>query len=137
MSLGPLTDAVDAATREALELVPRIWERDHTVWSDDPTEISDRLGWLDAPERADEVIGDLERLAASVVADRVTDVLLVGMGGSSLYPEVLATIFGPAAGSPRLRVLDSTDSAAVLATERALPWQATLLVPASKSGGTV
>jgi transaldolase / glucose-6-phosphate isomerase len=137
MSLGPLTDAVDAATREALELVPRIWDRDHTVWSDDPTEISDRLGWLDAPERADEVIGELERLAAAVVADGITDVLLVGMGGSSLYPEVLATIFGPAAGSPRLRVLDSTDPAAVLATERALPWQATLLVPASKSGGTV
>jgi glucose-6-phosphate isomerase len=135
--LGPLTDAVEAATREALSLVPRIWERDHTVWADDPTEISDRLGWLDAPERADAIVDDLHRLAADVVADGVTDVLLVGMGGSSLYPEVLATTFGSAAGSPRLRVLDSTDPAAVLATEDALPWQATLLVPASKSGTTV
>jgi glucose-6-phosphate isomerase len=135
--LGPLTDAVEAATREALALVPRIWERDHTVWAEDPTEISDRLGWLDAPARAEAIIDDLERLAAEAVADGVTDVLLVGMGGSSLYPEVLTTTFGAAAGSPRLRVLDSTDPAAVLAAERALPWQATLVVPASKSGTTV
>ncbi|MEX2503863.1 MAG: hypothetical protein WD378_03370 [Egicoccus sp.] len=137
MSLGPLTDAVADATAQAMALVPRIWDRDHTVWRDDPTEISDRLGWLDAPERADEVTGDLQRLAADVVADGFTDVLLVGMGGSSLYPEVLATVFGPVAGHPRLRVLDSVDPAAVDALERDLPWQATLLVPASKSGGTV
>jgi glucose-6-phosphate isomerase len=137
MSLGPLTDAVEAATRDALALVPRIWDRDHTVWGDDPAEISDRLGWLDAPERADATIPDLGRLAAEVVADGATDVLLVGMGGSSLYPEVLATTFGGTAGSLRLRVLDSTDPGAVLAAERALPWQATLLVPASKSGTTV
>jgi glucose-6-phosphate isomerase len=137
MSLGPLTDAVEAATRAALALVPRIWDRDHTVWNDDPTEISDRLGWLDAPERAEPVSAELERIAAEVIADGATDVLLVGMGGSSLYPEVLATVFGPAAGSPRLRVLDSTDPGAVLAAERSLPWQATVLIPASKSGTTV
>jgi glucose-6-phosphate isomerase len=137
MMLGPLTDAVETATREVLAIVPRIWDRDHTVWGESPTEISDRLGWLDAPERADEVVADLQRLAAEVVADGVTDVLLVGMGGSSLYPEVLATAHGPAAGSPRLRVLDSTDPGAVLHAERNLPWQATLLVPASKSGTTV
>ncbi|HSK21646.1 MAG TPA: hypothetical protein VK906_00640 [Egicoccus sp.] len=137
MSLGPLTDAVADATTQAVALVPRIWDRDHTVWRDDPTEISDRLGWLDAPERAKAVVGELQRLAADVVADGFTDVLLVGMGGSSLYPEVLATVFGPAAGHPRLRVLDSVDPAAVVAVERELPWQATLLVPASKSGGTV
>ncbi|MFA9429464.1 glucose-6-phosphate isomerase [Egicoccus sp. AB-alg2] len=137
MTLGPLTDAVSSATTQAMELVPRMWERDHTVWRDDPTEISDRLGWLDAPERADEILGELTRLVADVVADGITDVLLVGMGGSSLYPEVLATTFGPSAGFPRLRVLDSVDPAAVAAVEQDLPWQATLLVPASKSGGTV
>jgi len=137
MTLGPLTDAVTDATLRAMALVPRLWDRDHTVWGDDPTEISDRLGWLDAPERADAVAAALTRLAADVVADGITDVLLVGMGGSSLYPEVLATTFGPQPGFPRLRVLDSVDPAAVAATERDLPWQATLLVPASKSGGTV
>lgn len=137
MTLGPLSEAVTAATEEAMSLVPRMWDRDHTVWGDDPTEIADRLGWLDAPQRADDLVADLTRLAGDVVSDGVTDVLLVGMGGSSLYPEVLVRTFGPAAGSPRLRVLDSTDPAAVLAVEEELPWTATLLVPASKSGGTI
>lgn len=137
MQLGPLTEDVAAASAEALELVPRIWDRDHTVWGEDPTEIADRLGWLDAPERAAGTVANLRRAADAVIADGVTDVLLVGMGGSSLYPEVLATVFGPRPGSPRLRVLDSTDPRAVLAAEEALPWSSTLLVPASKSGTTI
>jgi transaldolase/glucose-6-phosphate isomerase len=135
--LGPLTDAARTAVDEAMAIVPRIWDRDHTVWGEDPTEISDRLGWLEAPERADEVMADLQRIATSVIDDGVTDVLLVGMGGSSLYPLVLSTVFGPMAGHPRLWVLDSTDPAAVLEIENELPWAATLVVPASKSGGTV
>ena len=137
MELGPLTDAVAAATTEAMELVPRIWDRDHTVWGEDPTEIADRLGWLDAPERADGVADELHRAANEVAADAITDVLLVGMGGSSLYPEVLSTTYGAQGGAPRLHVLDSTDPAAVLAVEEALPWSRTLLVPASKSGTTI
>lgn len=137
MHLGPLTANVDAAIAEALALVPRIAARDHTVWGEDPTEIADRLGWLDAPSRADEVVDDLRRLAHGVVDERFTDVLLIGMGGSSLYPEVLATTFGSAIGSPRLWVLDSTDPAAVLRIEDELPWGETLLVPASKSGTTI
>lgn len=137
MRLGPLSDGVATATDEALRLVPRIWEHDHSVWGDDPTEISDRLGWLEAPERAASLLPGLRRTADAVLADGVTDVLLVGMGGSSLYPEVLGTVFGPHPDAPRLRVLDSTDPAAVLAVEEALPWTSTLLVPASKSGTTI
>lgn len=137
MELGPLTDAVAAATTEAMTLVPRIWDHDHTVWGPEPTEIADRLGWLDAPDRADAVAPYLHDAAAEVRADGITDVLLVGMGGSSLYPEVLATTYGPRSGAPRLRVLDSTDPGAVLAVEEALPWSSTLLVPASKSGTTI
>ncbi len=137
MSLGPLADDVRAATAEALSAVPRIWDRDHTVWSEDPTELADRLGWLDAPTRADEVKADLEALAADVRADGITDVILVGMGGSSLYPAVLASTFGAAEGAPALHVLDSTDPAAVLQVERSVPWDTTLVVPASKSGGTI
>jgi glucose-6-phosphate isomerase len=137
VSLGPLTDAAADAIDRALALVPRIWERDHTVWGEDPTEIADRLGWLDAPERAEQAIPELERIAASIVDDGITDVLLVGMGGSSLYPEVLVRTFGPMAGSPRLRVLDSTDPRAVLLVEEELPWTATVVVPASKSGTTI
>ncbi|MFP4636348.1 MAG: glucose-6-phosphate isomerase [Nitriliruptoraceae bacterium] len=136
-TLGPLHDQAAAAIEEAMPLVPRLWERDHTLWDDDPTEISDRLGWLDAVERADQLLAELGRLSTGVVADGITDVLLVGMGGSSLYPEVLARCLGPAAGAPRLTVLDSTDPAAVLAAERSLPWSTTLVVPASKSGTTI
>jgi glucose-6-phosphate isomerase len=136
VSLGPLSDAADDAIREAFALVPRVNDRDWTVWGDEPTELADRLGWLDAPERADGVIPDLVHLAAAIREDGVTHVLLVGMGGSSLYPAVLDATSGSAPGWPRLRVLDSTDPAAVLAVERELPWTATLLVPASKSGGT-
>ncbi len=134
--LGPLSDAAADETREALALVPRINARDWTVWGDDPTELADRLGWLDAPERAEGSIPELTHLAASVRDDGITDVLLVGMGGSSLYPSVLDATSGSAPGWPRLRVLDSTDPAAVLAVERELPWTATLVIPASKSGGT-
>jgi transaldolase / glucose-6-phosphate isomerase len=135
--LGGLAPTASTAIEEALALVPRIWARDHTVWSEDPTELADRLGWLDAPERGTAYVPDLQQLASDLVADGVTDVLLVGMGGSSLYPEVLSQVFGPAAGAPRLTVLDSTDPAAVLAVERRLPWNATVVVPASKSGTTI
>ena len=120
MSLGPLSDAVTSATDDAMGIVPRMWARDHTPWGAEPTEIADRLGWLEAPERADALVPELVELAQSVVSDGITDVLLVGMGGSSLYPEVLVRTFGPAAGSPRVRVLDSTDPAAVLAAEAEL-----------------
>ncbi|MTV25786.1 glucose-6-phosphate isomerase [Nitriliruptoraceae bacterium ZYF776] len=136
-TLGSLAAAVDSAVDEAFALVPRIADRDHTVWQDDPTEVADRLGWLDAPERAAELLPQLRDFAAEVVADGITDVVLTGMGGSSLYPEVLVRTFGSAAGSPRLHVLDSTDPQAVLRLERQVPWGATLVVAASKSGGTV
>jgi glucose-6-phosphate isomerase len=137
LDLGPLADAAAAAIDEAMAIVPRIWDRDHTVWDEDPTEIADRLGWLDAPERGEAYLPDYERIVVDAVGDGITDVLLVGMGGSSLFPEVLARVFGPAAGSPRLTVLDSTDPGAVLEVERRLPWSSTLVVPASKSGTTI
>ena len=137
MTLGPLSDAVATATEEAFALVDRVARRDHTVWEPSPQEIEDRLGWLDAAERGRDTEPRTGQLADELVDDGFTDVLLVGMGGSSLYPEVLARTFGPAPGFPRLRVLDSTDPAAVLRVEHELPWQSTLLVPASKSGTTL
>jgi glucose-6-phosphate isomerase len=136
-TLGSLAADVDAAIAEALTLVGRIADRDHTVWQDDPTEVADRLGWLDAPARAAGDLPALRATAEGLVADGITDVVLTGMGGSSLYPEVLATTFGSAPDHPRLHVIDSTDPGAVLAIERNLPWGATVVVAASKSGGTV
>jgi transaldolase/glucose-6-phosphate isomerase len=135
--LGAIAGAIDAADDEVLELIPRIWGRDHTVWQDDPTEVSDRLGWLDSPVEFSERTDELRAFAREVVDDGFTDVLLVGMGGSSLYPEVLARTFGPAEGHPNLTVLDSTDPAAVARVERELPLETTLVVAASKSGTTI
>ncbi len=136
-SLAGVARAADEATEAARALIPRIRERDHTVWRPDPAEVADRLGWLDAPRQGRQQVGDLRSLAAEVVGDGMTDVALVGMGGSSLFPEVLARTFGPAPGHPRLHVLDTTDPRAVLDLEARLPWTATLLVAASKSGTTV
>ncbi|WP_052668224.1 hypothetical protein [Nitriliruptor alkaliphilus] len=136
-ALGSLATDVDAAIADALALIPRLTARDHTVWQQDPTEVADRLGWLDAPQRAARDLDHLREVAAGLVADGITDVVLTGMGGSSLYPEVLATTFGAAPDHPRLHVLDSTDPGAVLALERQVPWSATVVVAASKSGTTV
>jgi glucose-6-phosphate isomerase len=133
-SLGQLTPAVDEAHERARGLLGRIEQRDHTVWQDDPTEVADRLGWLDAPRVAVETGPELRAIAEEVVADGFTDVVVVGMGGSSLFPEVLARTFGPVPDHPTLHVLDTTDPGAVLATEARLPWETTLVVPASKSG---
>ncbi len=136
-SLGPISRAVEAADADARSFLDRLRARDHTVWQSDPTEVADRLGWLDAPADAERLVSRLTSFSSEVVADGVTDVALVGMGGSSLFPEVLARTFGPAAGHPRLHVLDSTDPGAVLGLEARLPWTATLVLAASKSGTTV
>src|SRR4051812_26873498 len=93
--LGPLEDAVRTTVDDlvARRVVERVWARDHTVWQEDPTEVADRLGWLDV---AQEVLADRERLdtfAATAAADGLTHVVVMGMGGSSLFPEVLARTF--------------------------------------------
>lgn len=136
-SLGGLERSVGAAHDEARALVARIRERDHTVWQRDPTEVADRLGWLDAPRRAEEEADGLTGFAAEAADDGLTEAALLGMGGSSLFPELLARTFGPAAGHLGLHVLDSTDPGAVLDLERRLPWGSTLVVAASKSGTTL
>jgi transaldolase/glucose-6-phosphate isomerase len=134
--LGSLKRAVDEAAQTAAAWVPRIWQRDHTVWQEDPTEVADRLGWLDCPTGFQSETARLRAFADGLAEDGITDVLLVGMGGSSLYPEVLATTFGAQEGAPRLTVLDSTAPAAVTRVRDALDWTSTLVVAASKSGGT-
>ncbi|MEY3020064.1 MAG: Glucose-6-phosphate isomerase, partial [Actinomycetota bacterium] len=95
------------------------------------------IGWVDAPFDADRVGPELTRLVAELDAEGVTDAVLVGMGGSSLYAEVLERLIGPATGAPRLWILDSTDPAALLRLERELPWSTTVVIAASKSGTTI
>lgn len=118
-------------------VLPRIWARDHTLWKPDPTEITNRLGWLDIAERMRDELPGIRALVEAVQADGYTHALLLGMGGSSLAPEVFARTFGVAPGALTLAVLDSTDPGAVLAWAESLPLDKTLLLVSTKSGGTV
>lgn len=133
----PLRGAVgDAATAwDAAGSTARLWARDATLWTG--ADEARWLGWLSAPADAVEAVPSLDAFAAEVRAEGFSDVLLLGMGGSSLCPEVLAESFGQQPGSPRLRVLDSTDPAQVAALERTLPLARTLMIVASKSGTTL
>lgn len=137
--LGAYAPAVDAAlTRLAAdEIVRRIWARDHTVWKPDPREISNRLGWLDVAGRMRPELPAIEALAAALRAERYTHALLLGMGGSSLAPEVFRKTFGVSSGALDLAVLDSTDPGAVLAWADRLDLARTLFIVSTKSGGTV
>ncbi|MBN1827573.1 MAG: hypothetical protein JW884_00300, partial [Deltaproteobacteria bacterium] len=98
-------------------ILKRILHHDHRVWKEDPAEISNRLGWLACPHAMESAIDDLERFAASVAGEGFTDVALIGMGGSSLAPEVLVRLLGSRPDRLRLRILDSTDPGAVVAAE--------------------
>ena len=137
--LGTLGPAVDAAIADLVgrDAVARLWSGDHTLWQDDPTEVADRLGWLRVGPEVAAARADLDAFAADVYGDGFTNVLLMGMGGSSLFPEVIATTFAHPDDRPRLAVLDSTDPAAVRRVEAALDLDHTLFVAASKSGSTL
>jgi transaldolase / glucose-6-phosphate isomerase len=116
--------AVDTA-----ELVERIWSRDATVWTG--RDEAKWLGWLDEPRRMLERVGELEGFAAATAG--FPHVVLLGMGGSSLAPEVLRRTFE----GDRLRVLDTTHPAALRRLADALDLEKTLFVVASKSGTTL
>lgn len=135
---GPLADAVAAETADAERLAAALWAHDPAGWSDDPVvreKIANRLGWLTSPALMAESIDRLGSFAESVRRDRITDVVLLGMGGSSLAPEVLRGVLGVAPGWPRFQMLDSTDPGAIRAI--ASPPERTLYILASKSGTTI
>jgi glucose-6-phosphate isomerase len=113
----------------------RIWDGDATVWTG--RDEAHWLGWLDAPEREVARLGDYAELARVAARKGVRDVLLLGMGGSSLGAEVLRRSFGDLPGSPRLSVLDSTHPDQVRAFADRLDPETTWVVVASKSGSTV
>lgn len=137
--LGVLQASVDAELSGLREqqVATRIWARDYTVWKPEPTEISNRLGWLDSPEVMLPQLEALSALAHEVQAEGFTHALLLGMGGSSLAPEVFRLTFGVAPGGLDLAVVDSTDPGAVLDAERRVDLRRTLFVVSTKSGGTV
>jgi hypothetical protein len=138
-----LDDELSAAVDRRLEalasasIVPRIWARDHTVWRPAPTEIADRLGWLAAPHASRPLAPRLLAFAQEVAAEGITHAVLMGMGGSSLAPEVFRSVLGVAAGALDLRVLDSTHPDAIVALEADVPLDRCLFVASSKSGTTI
>jgi transaldolase/glucose-6-phosphate isomerase len=141
IEIDPGSDEAKGAFATELErwreggLVRRLWAGDKTLWTSDN---EDRwLGWLDIVERELGDIGELQTFAAEVKALGYSDVVLLGMGGSSLGPEVLAECFGRQAGWPRFHMLDSTDPAQIAAIEQAVDLKQTLFITSSKSGGTL
>ena len=127
-----------AALREQ-DFGARLWEHDTTLWSSDPAQqavIDQALGWLDVVEDVRGELTNLRLFADEVRADGYTQAVLLGMGGSSLAPEVLRTTFGVADGYLDLHVLDTTDPVAIARLERRLDLEHTLFIVSSKSGGT-
>ena len=137
--LGGLQPAVEERLRrwQADRFVPRLWEKDYRLWSPEPApELTDRLGWLNLPETMREQMDSVAAFAENAKAEGTKHVVLLGMGGSSLAPEVFQRMFGSAPGYPELRVLDSTHPEAVRAVEAAVDLSRTLFLVSSKSGTT-
>lgn len=117
------------------DVVRRIWARDLTVWSGAD---EDRwLGWLTLPMQERSAVARVVQFAGEIKAGGVQDVVLLGMGGSSLAPEVIQSIVGRGDGYPKLHVLDSTDPGRILSIERAIDLRRALFLVASKSGSTL
>jgi transaldolase / glucose-6-phosphate isomerase len=133
--LGELEDRVLARLKTLAhdDVVSRIWARDHSVWKDDPTEIADRLGWLDAVDRSRRELAELRSLADEARGDGLSHVVLLGMGGSSLAAEVSAAVHR----STGLTVMDTTHPDAIARLERHIPSTETVFVVSSKSGTTI
>lgn len=139
VDLGDHQGTVDTALAEIRDnhVVKRIWQHDHTVWRADPSEITNRLGWLHLPENMPEQVGRIMGLVEAVRNDGYTHALLLGMGGSSLAPEMFASVFGQSADGPKLAVFDSTDPDMLRDRAGDLDLPKTLFIVATKSGGTV
>jgi glucose-6-phosphate isomerase len=138
---GPYSEHVHNALKrmDDEQWIHRVWSKDAGLWKTDEAHkkiIENALGWIEVPEASLERAGELEEFAREVREAGFTHVLLLGMGGSSLCPEVFRRTFGRIEGFPRLMVLDSTDPATVRATEESINIERTLFIVASKSGTT-
>ncbi len=118
-------------------IVSRIWDKDYTVWRNDPTEISNRLGWLDCSDVAKTKLDEITNFVDEIKADGFTHALLLGMGGSSLAPEVFKKVLGVESGYLNLSVLDSTHPDQVQSMIDKFSKEKTLFIVSTKSGGTV
>lgn len=137
--LGGCRQLVEAAIEQMQDsaVAARVWAKDYTLWKPSPEEISNRLGWLKSPSEMLLKLHEMQSFADEVRTAGYTRVLLLGMGGSSLAPEVFRRTFGAAQGFLDLAVLDSTDPAAVLSMAEKCDPAKTLFIVSTKSGGTV
>ncbi len=137
--LGPSQSAVENGLQQlsAQKIIPRIWAHDHTVWKPEPDEITNRLGWLHIAEAMQAEIARLEALREALIGQGYTHAVVLGMGGSSLAPEVFSNTFDARRPCLHVQILDSTDPGVVLALEEDLNLHTTLFIVATKSGGTV
>jgi glucose-6-phosphate isomerase len=118
----------------------RLWDKDPDLWRPEAEHhkiIKNRLGWLAALDWSKKQIPELESFAQEIVEVGFTSVILLGMGGSSLCPEVFRLTFGSTSGFPNLHVLDTTDADTILEIEHKVNLENTLFIVASKSGGTI
>src|SRR3954452_1044178 len=115
----------------------RIWRHDETLWGGPGPEIGNRLGWLTISEKMLDHASDLGEFVEEVRSEGFTDAVLLGMGGSSLGPEVIRRSYGEIPEGLKLQVLDFTDPEAVLEVEKSIDLDKTLFIVSSKSGGTI
>jgi glucose-6-phosphate isomerase len=130
-----IISALDAMRRD--NIIARIWAKDYTVWKPAPDEIANRLGWLDAPAETLEKINYIRATLELFTKGSINDVVLLGMGGSSLAAEVFNKIFGSEAGYPQLHIMDTTDPVLIFQLTQHLDLGKTLFLVCSKSGTTL
>jgi transaldolase/glucose-6-phosphate isomerase len=141
-SLGALEKAVNQRLRQLEQgtVVRRIEQKDASLWKSNGTvekEIRDRLGWLQVADRMEERIPDLQALAKELYQEGFRDAVVLGMGGSSLAPEVFSQTFKAPSGALTVHVLDTTDPAAIAALEQEIDLEKSVFIVASKSGTTL
>lgn len=143
-TVGPGSGVVHAELRLAdvefelrAEIGERIWTRDSGLWAVGEDDPADRLGWLDLPQSMGDRVPELRALAKEVRADGISEIALLGMGGSSLAPEMYARTLRRAPGYPNLTVIDTTHPREIETVARGLDLDHTLFLVSSKSGGTL
>lgn len=125
---------------EKENFLPRLLQGDSTLWTQDPAHqaiIRNRMGWLGAAEWALGRLHEIQELKQEITRDKIQDIILLGMGGSSLAPEVMDLILRRPSQRPGFHVLDTTDPASVLRVEKTIRLRYTLFIVASKSGSTL
>lgn len=137
--LGPYQSAITNALEKMRRgnIAARIWANDFRVWKPAPLEISNRLGWLHAPVETSANAASIRASLEPFTNGSIDDVVLLGMGGSSLSAEVFNNMIGSAPGFPRLQILDTTDPAVISSVAKKLNLEKTLFIVSSKSGTTL